>query len=112
MNSCLVLTLDSSRDKDKLPKSFILILTKSPLHSWTLVPYPLFSDSDILGDNLGVNRDYLGVMTLTRGTSAYTSASPCHVLVFRKYIPTKTYLRLNQMERKSGVEVGKKMDCE
>ncbi|GMP63668.1 hypothetical protein CsSME_00025271 [Camellia sinensis var. sinensis] len=24
----------------------------------------------------------------TRGTSADTSASPCHVLVFRKYIPT------------------------
>ena len=49
-------TLDSSRDKDKLPKSFIFILAKSPLYSRTLVPYPvsLISDSDILGDNLGL----------------------------------------------------------
>ena len=53
MNSNLVLTLDSLRDKDKLPKSFILILVKSPLRLRTLVPYQLISDSDILGDNLG-----------------------------------------------------------
>ena len=51
MNSNLVLTLDSF--KDKLPKSFILILVKSPLRLRTLVPYPLISDSDIFGDNLG-----------------------------------------------------------
>ncbi|KAF5956129.1 hypothetical protein HYC85_008985 [Camellia sinensis] len=34
--------------------SFILILAKSSLYSRTLVPYPLISDSDILGDNLGL----------------------------------------------------------
>ncbi|GMP96235.1 hypothetical protein CsSME_00044966 [Camellia sinensis var. sinensis] len=49
----LLLTLDSLRDIDKLPKSFILILTKSPLYSRTLVPYPLISESDIFGDYLG-----------------------------------------------------------
>mgnify|MGYP003702553241 CR=1 FL=1 len=54
MDSHSVLTLDSSRDKDKLPKSFILILAKSPLYSRTLVPYPLISDSDIFGDHLGL----------------------------------------------------------
>ena len=53
MNSNSVLTLDSLRDKDKLPKSFILILVKSPLRLRTLVPYSLISDSDIFGDNLG-----------------------------------------------------------
>ncbi|CAL5391147.1 unnamed protein product [Camellia sinensis] len=54
MDSNSVLTLDSLRDKDKLPKSFILISAKSSLYSRTLVPYPLISDSDIFGDNLGL----------------------------------------------------------
>ena len=53
MNFNLVLTLDSLRDKDKLPKNFILILVKSPLRLRTLVLYSLISDSDIFGDNLG-----------------------------------------------------------
>ncbi|KAF5931660.1 hypothetical protein HYC85_027831 [Camellia sinensis] len=39
MNSNLLFTLDSLRDKDKLPKSFILILVKSPLCLRTLAPY-------------------------------------------------------------------------
>ena len=53
MDSNSMLTLDFSRDKDKLPKSFILMLVKSPLRLRILVPYSLISDSDIFGDNLG-----------------------------------------------------------
>ncbi|THG15419.1 hypothetical protein TEA_005793 [Camellia sinensis var. sinensis] len=49
-----LLTLDSLRDKDKLPKSFILILVKSPLRLRTLVHYSFISDSDIFGVNLGL----------------------------------------------------------
>ncbi|KAF5957975.1 hypothetical protein HYC85_005200 [Camellia sinensis] len=59
-----------------------------PFYSRTLVPYPLISDSDIFGDNLGLAEYHLGVTTRTRGTSVDTLASPCHVLVLRKYIPT------------------------
>ncbi|KAL7212165.1 hypothetical protein ACSBR2_014938 [Camellia fascicularis] len=54
MDSNLVLTLDSSRDKDRLPKSAIFIHLEVFLHSRTLVPYPLISDSDFFGDNLGL----------------------------------------------------------
>ncbi|KAL7163577.1 hypothetical protein ACSBR2_039648 [Camellia fascicularis] len=50
----LNINCDSSIDRDKLPKSFILIQVESPHHSNTLVPYPLISDSDIFGDNLGL----------------------------------------------------------
>ena len=49
-----MLILDSSRDKDKLPKSVILIHAKVLSYSRTLVAYPLISDSDIFGDNLGL----------------------------------------------------------
>ena len=54
MDSCSVLILDSPRDKDKLPKSFILIYAKVFSHFRSLVLYPLISDSDIFGDNLGL----------------------------------------------------------
>ena len=64
-----VLILDSPIDKDKLPKSVILIHAEVLPYSRTLVPYPLLSDSDIFKDNIGV-------MTRTRGTSADKSASP------------------------------------
>ena len=87
MDSNSVLTLDSSRDKDRFPKNIILIHLEVFPHFRTLVPYPLISDSDIFGDNLGI-------MTRTRGTSADTSASPCHALVLRKYIPTIVYINL------------------
>ena len=56
MNFISMFTLDSLRDKDKLPKSFILILVKSPLRLRTLVLYSLISDSDIFGDNLGFSK--------------------------------------------------------
>ena len=55
MDSGSVLILDSTVDKDKLPKSFILIQAESLPHSRTLVPYPLIPDSDIFGDNLGLS---------------------------------------------------------
>ncbi|KAL7179602.1 hypothetical protein ACSBR1_042908 [Camellia fascicularis] len=44
--------LDSSTDKDKLPRSLILIQAEFPLRSRTLVPYPLIPDSDFLGEIL------------------------------------------------------------
>ena len=53
MDFCSILILDSSIDKDKLPKSFILIHAEVLPHSRTLVPYPLIPYSDIFGDNLG-----------------------------------------------------------
>ncbi|KAL7256382.1 hypothetical protein ACSBR1_010328 [Camellia fascicularis] len=46
--------LGLSRDKDRLPKSAIFIHLEVFLHSRTLVPYPLISDSDFFGDNLGL----------------------------------------------------------
>ena len=49
-----MLILDSSRDKDKLLKSVILIYTKILSYSRTLVPNPLILDSDIFGDNFGL----------------------------------------------------------
>ena len=54
MDFCSVLILDSSRDKDKLTKSVILILAEVLPYSRTLVPYPLIPDSDIFRDNLGL----------------------------------------------------------
>ena len=54
MDFCSVLILDSQRDKDKLPKSVILIHAEVLPHSRTLVPYPLIPDSDIFGGNLGL----------------------------------------------------------
>ncbi|KAF5934604.1 hypothetical protein HYC85_030775 [Camellia sinensis] len=69
MDSGLLLILDSQYDWDKLSKSLIFIQTEVFSHSRTLVPYPLISDSDIFGDNLGIT-------TRTRGTLADTSASP------------------------------------
>ena len=53
MDLGLLLIWDSQWDKDKLSKSVILILAKFPLCPRTLVLYPLISDSDIFGDNLG-----------------------------------------------------------
>ena len=50
-----VLILDSSIDKDKLPKSFILIQTEVFSHSRTLAHHPLIPDSDIFGGNLGLS---------------------------------------------------------
>ena len=54
MDSHSVLTLDSTRDKDRLPKNTILIHLEVFLHSRTLVHYLLISDSDIFGGNLGL----------------------------------------------------------
>ena len=54
MDFSSLLILDSAIDKDKLPKSFILIQVESLPHSRTLVPYPFIPDSDIFGDNLGL----------------------------------------------------------
>ena len=54
MDFCSVLILDSPSDKDKLPKSVILIHAKVFPYSRTLVPYPLISDSGIFRDNLGL----------------------------------------------------------
>ena len=54
MDFCLVLILDSPIDKDKLPKSVILIHAEVLPHCRTLVPYSLISDSDIFGDDLGL----------------------------------------------------------
>ena len=53
IDSHLVLTLDSTRDKDRLPRNTILIHLEVFLYSRTPVPYLLISDSDIFGGNLG-----------------------------------------------------------
>ena len=45
---------DSQIDKNKLPKSFILIQAEVLPHFRTLVIYPLIPKSDIFGDNLGL----------------------------------------------------------
>ncbi|KAL7193794.1 hypothetical protein ACSBR2_025427 [Camellia fascicularis] len=52
MDFSSLLILNSSIDKDKLLKSFILIQAESLPHSRTLVPYPLIPDFDFFGDNL------------------------------------------------------------
>ncbi|GMP52731.1 hypothetical protein CsSME_00018437 [Camellia sinensis var. sinensis] len=49
-----MLILDSLIDKDKLPKSFILIQAEVLPHSRTLVPYLFISDSGISTNNLGL----------------------------------------------------------
>ncbi|KAI8003240.1 Uncharacterized protein L728 [Camellia lanceoleosa] len=49
-----LLTMFLEGDKDKLFKRVILILAVVIPHSRTLVPYPLISNSDIFGDNLGL----------------------------------------------------------
>mgnify|MGYP003702386783 CR=1 FL=1 len=49
-----LLSAYSPIDKDKLPKSFILIQTEVLPHSRTLVPYLFIPDSDIFGDYLGL----------------------------------------------------------
>ncbi|GMP83028.1 hypothetical protein CsSME_00037103 [Camellia sinensis var. sinensis] len=54
MDSSSMLILDSQLDRDKLPKSFILIQTEIFPCSKTLVPYPLISNSGIIVDNLGL----------------------------------------------------------
>ncbi|GMP31162.1 hypothetical protein CsSME_00005492 [Camellia sinensis var. sinensis] len=54
MDFCSVFILDSPIDKDKPPKSFILIQAEALPHSRTLVPYPLIPDFDIFEDNLGL----------------------------------------------------------
>ena len=55
----------------------------------TLVPYLGFR---YLRRYPRLLRDYLGLTTRTRGTSADTSASPCHVLVFQKIHPHNCHL--------------------
>ena len=50
-----MLILDSPRDKDKLPKSVILIRAEVLAHSRTLAPHPLVSNSDIFKGNLGLS---------------------------------------------------------
>ena len=52
MAFCSVLILDSPIDKDKLPKSFILIQAEVLSHFRTLIPYPFTSDSGIFAGNL------------------------------------------------------------
>ena len=88
MDSCSVRILDFLRDKEKHPKSVVLIHAIVLPHSRTLVPNPLISDSDIFGDNLG----------LAEITSASCPGHVAprltrrhhfgHVLGLRKYIPT------------------------
>lgn len=88
MDFSSMLILDSPIDKNKLPKSFILIQAKVLPHSRTLVPYPLISSSDIFRDNLGLaeitsaSRPGHVAPRLTRRRHLG------HVLVFRKYILT------------------------
>ena len=81
MDSHLVLTLDSTRDKDRLPKNTILIHLEVFLHSRTLVPYLFISDSDIFRDNLG----------LAEITSASRSRHVAPRLTRRRHLATCCY---------------------
>ena len=87
MDFSSVLILDSPIDKDKLPKSFILIQAEVFPYSRTLVPYPLIPDFDIFGDNLGLEE-----ITSVSQPGHVAPWLTCrrhlgHVLVLRKYVP-------------------------
>ncbi|KAL7247564.1 hypothetical protein ACSBR2_002476 [Camellia fascicularis] len=88
MGFCSVLILDSPRDKDKLPKSIILIYAEVISHFRTLVPSPLISESDIFGGNLGLAK-ITSASQIGHVASRLTRRRHLgHVLVLRKYITT------------------------
>mgnify|MGYP003702331325 CR=1 FL=1 len=92
MDFSSVLILDSLTDKDKLPKSVILIHADVLPHSRTFVPYQLISDSDIFGDNLGF-AEITSVSCLGHVAPRLTRRRHLgHVLVLRKYISTRQKL--------------------
>ncbi|KAL7243521.1 hypothetical protein ACSBR1_015839 [Camellia fascicularis] len=88
MDFSSVLILDSPIDKDKLPKSFILIQAGVLSHSRTLVLYLLIPDFDIFEDNLGLaeitSASRLGHVAPRLTRRRYLG----HVLILRKHIPT------------------------
>ncbi|KAL7177418.1 hypothetical protein ACSBR2_030725 [Camellia fascicularis] len=83
-----MLILDSLIDKDKFPKSFILIQAEVLPHSRTLITYPSIPDSGISADNLGLAE----IISASRPRHvAPRLALRCHlghVLLFKKYAPT------------------------
>ena len=88
MDFCSVLIQDSPIDKNKLPKSVIIIHAKVLSHSRTLVPYPLISDSDIFRGNLGL-AEITSVSCPEHVAPRLTRRRHLsHVLVLKKYIPT------------------------
>ncbi|KAL7229525.1 hypothetical protein ACSBR2_008099 [Camellia fascicularis] len=88
MDFSLVLILDSPIDKDKLPKSSILIQAEVHPHSRTLVLYPLIPDSNIFGDNLGLAEITSASRLGHVAPQLIRRRHLGHVLLLRKYIPT------------------------
>ncbi|KAL7198091.1 hypothetical protein ACSBR2_020582 [Camellia fascicularis] len=101
MDFSSLLIMDSSIDKDKLPKSFILIQAESLPHSRTLVLYPLIPNFDFFEDNLGLaeiisaSRPGHVAPRLTRGRHLATCRTPTSTVVLNRSLGRRQVFTAN-----------------